>query len=480
MKKNQPSQALPIVLVDDEEEALIGSSQLLQEAGLGLVVTLTESRELLAFLSKNGAAVVVLDMVKPFVQGQTLLQEVRARFPEMPVIVTTAMQELQTAVTCMKMGAFDCLGKPIEKNRFITTIKRAVELQQLRLQTQTLKEYLLSGQLQNGDSFATMVTRSERMRAIFQYVEAVAPSMESVLVSGETGVGKELLVGALHQVSGRAGSLVALNVAGIDDHFFSDTLFGHRKGAFSGADRVRQGLIAEAAGGTLFLDEIGELAETSQVKLLRLLQDQAYYPLGSDVPHKSDARVVCATHRDLKAAVKAGHFRSDLYYRLATHQIHIPPLRERQEDISLLVDHFLKEAAHTLHKQVPTPPPELFQLLNVHPFPGNIRELMAMVHDAVARHRSGILSMKSFVDKLVENPSPVLVSERQESQEENLFQHLPNPLPTFREAEEQLLEEAMRRAGNNQGIAANMLGLSRPALNRRVRLASDKERGGKS
>ena len=189
------------------------------------------------------------------------------------------------------------------------------------------------------------------MSSIFQYCEVVAKSQQPVIIIGETGVGKELIAKAIHDLSGLRGKFVPVNVAGLDDNMFSDTLFGHKKGAFTGADQTRSGLIAQASGGTLFLDEIGDLAELSQVKLLRLLQEQEYYPVGSDIPMVSDARIIAATNRDLRKLTEAGKFRNDLYFRLCAHQVHIPPLRERLDDIPVLLDHFLDEAAKTFKKK---------------------------------------------------------------------------------------------------------------------------------
>lgn len=213
------------------------------------------------------------------------------------------------------------------------------------------------------------------MRRIFRYMEAVAASDQPVLVTGETGVGKEMVVRALHDASHRKGQFIAVNVAGLDDQAFSDTLFGHTRGAFTGADQAREGLVAKAAGGTLFLDEIGDLQLPSQIKLLRLLQEREYYPLGSDNGKKSDARIVVATNRDLKQMMEGNSFRSDLYYRLKTHRIQVPPLRDRLEDMPLLVNHFLDEAAAAIGKSRPVTPVELNGYLAAYSFPGNIREL---------------------------------------------------------------------------------------------------------
>ena len=467
----KPQKELPIVLVDDEEEILFSTRTALRASGIGLVETLNDGRKLLDFLEEHSAMAIVLDLVMPHISGAKLLPEITQRFPEIPVIIMTATQEVETAVACMKQGAFDYMTKPVEKNQFVSCVKKAMEMRALRRQVGVLKGYLLSDELKQAGNFAAIITRSKKMRSIFQYVEAIATSSDAVLVVGETGAGKELLVEALHSSSGRKGKLVALNAAGLDDTMFSDTLFGHSRGAFSGADQVRKGLIAEAAAGTLFLDEIGDLSGASQIKLLRLLQERKYYPLGSDVPRDSNARVVCATHQDLEKRMAENSFRQDLYYRLATHKIHLPALRDRKEDLPLLLGHFMEKAATNLNKTIPTPPPELFNLLNSYHFPGNIRELAAMVTDAVAQHQSGILSMQPF-EKVIFKKSPDSAPTPSQTmpQKDNIFRHIPTELPTFQEAGDQLLEEALRRSGNNQGIAASMLGITRQSLNRRVRL----------
>jgi two-component system, NtrC family, response regulator HydG len=248
---------------------------------------------------------------------------------------------------------------------------------------------------------------------------------------------------------------------------FSDTLFGHRKGAYTGADQVREGLIARASGGTLFLDEIGDLIESSQVKLLRLLQERTYYTLGSDVPRETDVRIVVATNQNIQDLLSRGRFRKDLYYRLRAYQIRIPPLRERKEDIPLLLQYFLDEAATSLKKKRPPPTPELVQLLTIYDFPGNIRELRAMVYDALARHESGNLSMENFRDFIridevgvsSNGPSPV---------DSNALVRIFGHFPTLKEVEQFLIVGALERANRNQGTAALLLGMTRQALNRRL------------
>ncbi|MBF0213894.1 MAG: sigma-54-dependent Fis family transcriptional regulator [Magnetococcales bacterium] len=466
MTDSGKKKSLPIVLVDDEETVLFSSRILLKTADVSPVVTMTDGRHLLSFLEENDAAVVVLDLVMPHTSGIELLPRIKERFPEIPVIVMTANQEINIAVQCMKDGAFDYLVKPTENNRFISCVKRAMEVRFLQRELGTLKHYLLEDSLQDAEAFAAIITKSRKMRAVFQYVEAIAPSSEPVLIIGETGVGKELLAQAIHQVSHRPGPLVALNVAGLDDNMFSDTLFGHRKGAFTGANDNREGMIAAAAGGSLFLDEIGDLKESSQVKLLRLLQERKYYPLGSDGYMKTDARIICATNRDLKEMMAEKTFRSDLYFRLSSHQVRIPPLKERKEDLPLLTTQFIEEAAHAMGKSPPMPPPELFHLLNTYDFPGNVRELRAIVFDAVARHQSGVLSLERFRESVLSNGA----QEDAFSQEmlENPFKRLSGKLPTLREAENLLVEEALERAQGNKSLAATLLGVSRQTLNYRL------------
>jgi DNA-binding NtrC family response regulator len=368
----------------------------------------------------------------------------------------------------MQIGALDYLVKPVEENRLVSSVKRALELRSLRAEVLSLKERLLTDTPHRRDAFAEIITQSQAMFAIFRYIEAIAPSPQPVLITGETGTGKELVARALHRLSARLGELVAVNVAGLDDTMFSDTLFGHTRGAFTGADRVRDGLLTSTAEGTLFLDEIGDLSMASQVKLLRLLQDGTFYPLGADRPRQSRARIVCATNCDVVQNVSAGTFRKDLYYRLRTHHLHLPPLRARLGDLPLLVNHFVEKAADVLGKTVPTVPLALYQLLKTYSFPGNVRELEALTFDAVARHQGTTLSLQSFKDAIASRPH-LTATEPLEEPSVSLTDWFPERLPRLKEAEEALITEALSRADGNQGVAAALLGISWQALNKRLR-----------
>ncbi|MCL4873964.1 sigma-54 dependent transcriptional regulator [bacterium] len=456
---------LPVLLVDDEAQILKSYSVLLRSAGIKQVLTVDDSRQVMPLLEKQEVAAIVLDLSMPHVSGTRLLHEIANSHPMVPVIILTAVNDIETAVECMKSGAFDYLVKPVERSRFEASVRRALDFHSLRIEVLSLKRSLLMGDLENEEAFSSIITVNKKMRAIFQYVEVIAATQQPVLITGETGVGKELFARAVHDISGRKGEFVAVNVAGLDDTMFSDTLFGHKKGAYTGADEAREGLIAHAAGGTLFLDEIGDTNESSQVKLLRLLQEQKYYPLGSDVPKKSDVRIVVATNHDFRKLIAEGGFRKDLYYRLRAHQVHIPPLRERQEDIPVLLNHFLAEAADAMKKKKPTPPPELATLMSTYHFPGNVRELQAMVYDAVARHKGGVLSMESFRD--------IIGRERTAAAPQKELK--PGPpvsaenFPTLKESEDVLIARALELSHGNQGIAANLLGITRQALNKRLK-----------
>jgi DNA-binding NtrC family response regulator len=433
------------------------------------VLTLDDSRLVLPRLADESIGVVVLDLTMPHLSGQVLLEQITAHDPDLPTIVMTATHDLETAVQCMQAGALDYLVKPVDKHRLVSSVQRALELRALREAVGSHTEHPYSGTPHQREAFAEIVTQNPTMHALFRYVEAIAQSPQPVLITGETGTGKELLARAVHRLAARRGDFVAVNVAGLDDQVFSDTLFGHTRGAFTGADRPREGLITRAEGGTLFLDEIGDLAAISQVKLLRLLQEGTYYPLGADRPRQSRARVVVATNHDVVQDVQAGTFRKDLYYRLRSHHLQLPPLRARRDDLTLLLPHCLAKAAAALHKPVPTAPLALYQLLHTYAFPGNVRELEAMVFDAVARHQGGTLSLQAFKEAMGAGQS-LLAGEPWSA----LVQTAPSPweaepLPTLKEAEEALIAAALRHAAGNQGVAAGLLGVSRQALNKRLR-----------
>jgi two-component system response regulator HydG len=456
-----------IILVDDDAPFLIGAGFVLRSAGITDFVAIEDSRKVLPYLAEHDVAVIVLDLTMPHIRGEDLLLDITRRFPHVRVLIMTGVNEIETAVECMRAGAFDYLVKPVENNRFVSSIKNALCLNDMDNEISMLKKSLLSEELEQESVFSSIITADRKMHALFRYSEVVAKSRQPVLITGETGSGKELIARAIHALSGLTGRFIEVNIAGLDDSMFADALFGHRKGAFTGAEEQREGMIVQASGGTLFLDEIGDLRESSQVKLLHLLDEGRFFPLGSDVEMKSGARVIVATNRDLHRLISEGKFRNDLYYRIRGHQINVPPLRERAEDIPLLTDHFLKEAAISMNKKKPSAPPELYTLLSTHNFPGNVRELRAMVFDAVTRHSAGVLSLDSFKEimGITSSTSGDLVPV---NGDRGLLSTLFGHPPTLKEMEGYMIEEALSLSKGNQGIAATLLGISRQALNKRL------------
>lgn len=455
----------PVLLVDDEEQVLRSTSFSLRLAGIA-TVTCEDSRRVPELLKETPVSVVLLDLLMPHKSGYDLLPAIRDLSPESPIVVMTAVNEVESAVRCMKEGAFDYLVKPVQKAELLATVKKAVGCWELSHEHARLKEYFLSGKFENPEAFSEIVARSPAMLSLFRYLEAIATTPMPILITGESGVGKELIARAAHRSSKRTGSFVAVNVAGLDDNLFSDTLFGHKAGAFTGASGARDGLVQKASDGTLFLDEIGDLAIESQVKLLRLLEDRTYYPVGSDTPRTSSARIIAATNKPIEQLRRSDTFRSDLYYRLKAHHVHIPPLRERKEDIPLLVDVFLERIAEELDKPTPTPPREIYPLMKSYSFPGNVRELKSMLYDAVGRHESRMLSLQPIRDAIAaagEQPEPLDTGA--EGDQPVTFGER---LPTLREVGNLLVQEALRRADGNQSIAAQMVGLTRSALNKRI------------
>ena len=470
MIKN-PAHSLPVLLVDNDEISCEMMALTLREADISNVICLSDSHRVLRFLHEQGAALVLMDPLMPHMPDHELLARIRRDSPGTQIVVISDENKLSQAVEYVKLGAIDYLCKPVEANRLIACVQNALGMNVPQSEVNSLKKYPMEDLLDNPAAFAAIKTRSSKMRMLFHYAELINCSPQPVLITGETGVGKELMARAVHCLSCSRGEFISINVAGLDDATFSDTLFGHKKGAFTGADSAREGLVSRAAGGTLLLDEIGDLDDRSQIKLLRLLQENEYYAVGSDTIQKNSARIVVATNHDLKERISAKRFRSDLYYRLRIHQIHIPPLRERPEDIPLLLDHFVREAARDYQATPPRIAPSAVSYLLGWSFPGNVRELKSMVYDAVARHPERELTAQSFDAQREETPAAVSVISSNSPLEfsiDALFGHF----PTFHEIEEYLIDEALRRSTGNLNLAASMLGITRQTISNRLKSRS--------
>ncbi len=452
MPQPQPT----VLLIEDDPIALRVVSAILRSSHQ--VVPLADPRQLQQTLEAFAVDVILLDLNLPHVQGETILGLLQQEHADKPVIVVTSTTDAATAVRLVKQGAFDYLVKPVEPKALLAAVTRAVHYRRANQEAGTGE--LPREALNRPELFTSFITVNRTMLRIFQYVEAVGQSMNPVLITGETGTGKELIANAIHLSSKRAGEFVACNIGGLDDNLFSDTLFGHTKGAFTGAAGDRDGLVERAAGGTLFLDEVGDLPIPSQVKLLRLLQEHEFMPVGSDEPKKAEIRVVAATSLDLEGRIADGRFRRDLYYRLCGHRIHLPPLRDRPDDIPVMINHFAENSAKALGLGPVKVPPSVLDFIAHYPFPGNIRELQALVHDAVSRSRGGTLSVEPFrrlsvVASTAQLPPPVL--------------SFPARLPTIDEAVDQLVNEALRRTNSNQAAAARLLNITRQAMSQRLK-----------
>ncbi len=439
-----------ILLVDDDESLRRVTEKQLTAAGHE-VVAVEGGREALEVFDPRVVDLVLTDLQMPGMDGLTLLAELKRRDPDAAVVVITAYGTVEGAVRAMKTGAVDFLEKPFRKETLLLTVEKA-----LRYRALASENLRLRLELTDRFSFENIVGASEAMREVFRLVGRVAASPASVLLRGESGTGKELLARAIHYHGDRAEKpFVAVNCGAIPESLLESHLFGHVKGAFTGAVEDRTGRFAEADGGTLFLDEIGELRPDLQVKLLRVLQDGEVRPVGGEESRKVDVRLIAATNRDLEAALEDGSFRPDLYYRLAVVTIPVPPLRERREDIPLLVSHFLAlRGAANLRLE-----PDFLEALRVHSWPGNVRELENALERA--------LLLREHEDRLTARdlPPSVLAAARPE---DPLALDIPDEGISLAEVEKTLIRRALEKTGGNRSKAARLLGITRQTLLYRI------------
>jgi DNA-binding NtrC family response regulator len=458
-----------VLIVDDDLDLLDKVRLMLLTSGIQRVVKTSSGEEVLPLLADEPASVVVLDWVMPGLSGADLLQQVLRTYPDLPVIILTALNDVQTAVECMRLGAFDFITKPVEPNRLLSSIHKAFQINELHRQNRSLKESLLEDLPARAEMFGDVIVHSRKMKAIFRYIESLATSRNPVLITGESGVGKEVIARAIHRTSGLTGSFVALNVAGLDDHMFSDTLFGHKRGAFTGASEGREGLLKKAENGTIFLDEIGDLSMEMQLKLLRLVQEKEYYRLGSDALIKTNARVIAATNRNFRKMIDDGRFRHDLYHRLSSHEFTIPPLRERIDDVLPLMHHFIARAASAQNKPIPEISPQVLELLPHYPFTGNVRELENKCCNAVAMNMTGTLTLADFPGVTVKTvTSRSRIAPQAENEHPSAFRIQFDRFPTLHAVERYMIDEALKRSDGNRSNAADLLGIARMTLIRKL------------
>lgn len=461
----------PILMIDDEEHFLKSASFALRSQGINNIILCNNSKEALLLLNKQQYSFIFLDLLMPEISGEELLKKIITLLPDTPVIILTADIKLEKAVECIRLGAYDYIVKPVDKNKLLTVVRNMIRIKEINDENKLLRKQIVDSNKEIFNVFAEIVTNNIKMKSIFQYAYAISKSSLPVLITGETGTGKELLAKIIHQISERKGKFVELNIAGVDYTMISDTLFGHKKGSFTGSIEDRKGFIELASGGTLFLDEIGDLDLNSQVKLLRVLQERKYYPIGSDNEEIADVRFIFATNQDIKKILDENRLRSDLYYRLQSHHIHMPPLRERLDDIPLLVDYFLDKAVKNLNKKIPDYPKELISLLQSYDFPGNIRELEGMIFDAMSRSMDDKhLSLELFYEKISFSKEKSLKFNKKDTVNttDTILALNDKDFLTLKDMENLWIDKALKESNGNQTKASKLLGISRRALNNRL------------
>jgi len=372
-----------ILVVDDNPNLLELIRMRLESADYDVIATADETQAISA-LKERLFDLCIVDLMLANGDGLTLMDEFRGINPDVPTIILTAHGSIESAVEAMRRGAYSYLTKPFEPSDLLMQIERALENRKLNYEIKRLKDII-----NERFDFANIIARSGKMRAVLDVVSRIAKLDSTVHIHGESGTGKELIAKAIHLASDRKDKpFVALNCAALPESLLESELFGHEKGAFTGAVKSTRGLFTQAHGGTLFLDEIGDMPRATQSKLLRVLQERQFYPVGSEMPLEVDVRVIVATNKDLEDQVRKGLFRDDLFYRIHVIPVYLPPLRERKDDIVPLLEHFLKKYSQHMKKEVKGLTPEALRKLMLHDWPGNVRELENTIEYAVAMTQS--------------------------------------------------------------------------------------------
>ncbi len=439
-----------VLVVDDEENIRLVLRTLLRKHGYEVEVA-DNGATALALVDSFGPDVILTDVRMPRLGGLDLLAALRAKQSSATVIVMSAYGNVDLALEAMKAGAYDYVGKPFKPDEIVLALRKAEEREALRRENRALRE-----QISKEHRFESLLARSPQMVEIFRTIGKIADYKTTVLIEGESGVGKELVARALHARSVRKSqSFVAVNCGAIPENLLESELFGHKKGAFTDANADRRGLFEEATGGTLLLDEIGELPLSLQVKLLRVLQEETIRRLGDSKDVKIDVRIIAATHRDLAVEVKAGRFREDLYYRINVLPIRIPPLRERKEDVNLLIDHFVARNNARLGTRIRGVAGETRKLLLDYSWPGNVRELENTIERAMVLSEGDVLEVADLPERLSETLDPV---------QAQLATGELSIKKTSAAVEEILIRRALQKTKGNRTRAAEILEISHRAL----------------
>lgn len=446
-----------LLVIDDEKNYLLVLEALLLDAGYA-VTALSDPEAALAFLDESEVDVAITDMKMPRFSGKDVLAHIKKDYPHIPVLVMTAFGSIESAVDVMKMGAFDYITKPFANDELLLSVQNAAELAQVHRRYRLLHE-----NLEERYGLHQIIGKSKGIRNVLSLVDKAAPTKSNVLITGESGTGKELVARAIHFASPRKdGPFISVNCMALNPGVLESELFGHEKGSFTGAVAMRRGRFELASGGTLFLDEIGELSPDMQVKLLRVLQERNFERVGGTEEIDVDIRVVTSTNKDLQQEVEKGRFREDLYYRLNVVHIELPPLRERREDIPLLLAHFAGKIATESNMPRKTISPKALEYLSGYEWPGNIRQLENVVERCTVIVAGDTITINDLPPEIKDD----------ETQLKNALDTLPvemNLADTLDKLEAALIRRALARADFVQVKAADLLGISKSLLQYKLR-----------
>lgn len=441
-----------ILIVDDEKNIRNGLAMAMELEGYE-TLTAEDGAEAWSLMGKKDVDLVITDLRMPNLSGEQLLQKINSAYPRLPVIILTGHGTIETAVDAMRKGAIDFFTKPVELDRLSLVVKKALSTTDLYAEHERLKAEVATLKARN--RYDRIVGKSQKMVSLMETVAQVAPTRASVLITGESGVGKELVADAIHELSNRSkGPFIKVHCAALSASLLESELFGHEKGSFTGAVSQKKGRFELADGGTIFLDEIGEIDAATQVKLLRVLQEKKFERVGGEKSITVDVRVVCATNRDLLKEIEKGNFREDLYYRLNVVHFDVPPLRERKDDIPLLMTTFLTQFNQENDKKIEGFSNGAKKALLSYEWPGNIRELRNSIESAVVLSRSSVIEADDL-------PPAIRLAD-------NSAQLSLDVGITLAEAEKQLIMSTLVMSGGNKTKAAEILGIGRKTLHRKL------------
>ena len=438
-----------VLIVDDEKNIRTGLGKAMELDGYR-TLTAEDGRQALDIMEDEEVDLVIADLRMPRLSGQELLQTIVDSYPTIPVVILTGHGTIETAVQAMRDGAFDFLTKPVNLDRLSLLVKRALSTRELVLQHRVLQQELESHRQSN-----SLIGKSAGMRRILDLIRQVAPSRASVFITGESGVGKELVAEAIHRMSDRVEKpLIKVHCAALSESLLESELFGHEKGAFTGAVGRKRGRFELAHTGTIFLDEIGEISPSVQIKILRVLQERRFERVGGESTLDVDVRLVSATNKDLRHEIEKGSFREDLFYRLNVVNIHVPPLRERKEDIPLLTAAFVREFAQENNKSIEGIDQKARAAMHAYPWPGNIRELRNSIESAVVLAKGTVLTLDDF--------PPTLGNGAED-------QHVRIPVGiSLQDAEREIIRSTLALNNGNKTRSADVLGIGRKTLHRKI------------